>query len=322
MVAGSGLPVKCLPRGLNKYLFGSNWYMASEKFVSMAEANRRLGKVGLPPTRVKMKERELEVLETAVRRMNPQSVRYLMIWFADATAIKQLGKPRFSGLGYAESTPREKSLFLIETFSLALGRILKNSFLKNNGYTIALTSSGEGPLEFALEIKKNKEPVGMYRFDMFFNRKQKPSVMLGYLQGGSKKVVHEFTRKAGAPLRDFFITCFRNAFRGNNKVVALNPAKHPYMRKLDKSALAHSMEARGKLAEGQGQIYVDHAAGIKVEVSGLKLQEIIRKVESEARRIQRDVPRKHAEAFERAGFAPTGGRTWRLKGPKKKALRK
>ncbi|MFA4855618.1 MAG: hypothetical protein WC634_03475 [archaeon] len=300
--------------------------MAKRGFVSKEEARRQLEKIGFGRAAISVRDflfvegqdvrkASLGIVEKVAKELGPEIAAGLILEIGRTSAYRQLSHNRFSRVNAGLKSMRDQFLYIATAFSPRLRGIAKNPALERAGCSMSLGISIDAPFSLAFELHSGKETVGRFNFDLLFNRQGKPSAILGNLQGGSRKEVEEFKRKAGKSPLDFFVGCFKTAFP-RRQLLALNPRKHGYLEGINLFALSNSMRERGLLTEAEHRQYQGYLD--KGRTEGSKKKQAIAKVEVERQRILTQTPGMHAAAYKKAGFRRTRSRIWRL--PRKPRL--
>ena len=297
--------------------------MPGDKFVSVNVAKERLWNAGFGRSNALrflavskgVRKHDLEVVERAAGEIGAQWTSELINYLHISTAYRQLGKKPFSKLGQTRKHFRSKMIALLEAFTPHLAKLANSTLLQKKGYSIRL-GQGEYPISFSISLEEGRSQIGRFNFDLFFNRQLKPSAVLGSFQGGHKAKVQEFKRRTHKSALDFFASSFRNAFRGQRQLLALNPRRHPYRVKPNLYPLANSMAYRGKLTQEEAKAYREYDAGLRKRTSK-KLQAVIDKVKAERQRIVTETTGMHKAVYKKAGFKKSKSRLWRLQRKKK-----
>ncbi|MFA4907041.1 MAG: hypothetical protein WC602_02090, partial [archaeon] len=144
--------------------------------------------------------------------------------------------------------------------------------------------------------------------------KGKPSAVLGSMQGKNLDYINEFRKKTGMNPLDFFLRSFKKEFSGKGETLAINPKFHYYKRYLQDVVVANSMLQRKKLTEAEREaVSWSKYEDLKPLIDSATLDNAIKKVSAEKRRIVTDGTGMHKAALKKAGFVKSRSRYWRLR---------
>lgn len=254
-----------------------------------------------------IRESELRTVTNSLRKCGDFGVDLLQ-HSEFFSAYDQLLKKPFS------KTPEQANRLLLAQFAPQLARVTQTPGLRKHGFSFRIDESIDPPFKVVLEVKHGVSPVFELNFDLHYNSKGRPSVVLGSGQGRSIEAVELFRRSMGRMPLNYFYSSFIRAFGGQDQVKALNVKHHAYRHKknMSKEAIAHTLYDRDVITHAEWGAYVGWVNGRS------KINKDVRRVnwfvEREIPQIVRRATGMHKSALKKAGFRTTSkSRFYRLK---------
>jgi len=187
----------------------------------------------------------------------------------------------YKKLKYSLNNSKKVKLIIMERFIdyfEKLDKAFKQKKLKAYLYLL-----GDSPFNLNLRIFDiNDKNVGVnsniatLNFDLYFNKNNEPSIIIGNMQGRNKEKLDYFLKIHKTPFLNTAINCIQEAFPGKEQTIALDPKfhqgyKNPYegilVKRLIEKKKATELDNRytaklKKLIEEEKQEIITHGTGM------------------------------------------------------------